>query len=503
MFFGLPGGGPNLEMVGAGMEMGMRFVLAHGETASCIMASTFGKLTSTVGVTIATRGPGAASAVNGAAQATLDRYPLLLLTDVIAASDRDRVAHQRLDQIAMMRPVTKWSGTVGHSDPANLIAAALSLASTQPYGAVHLDFDPSSHGSDTPKVAEPAGLDPEALTAARKLIRRARRPLFLIGAEAIRWTQVVRATVAELGVPALLTYQAKGIVPVSSPNYAGLFTNGRIEASLLASADLIVAIGLDPVEPIPGPWNATAPVVSLNPWPIESPYYPIEAELTGPIDSVLGMLGGEFSSEWDEATGSDYNRKSIESLRQPGRGLGPFEVVETLIASAREGTVATVDAGAHFLAVMPLWPVEKPFDLLVSNGLATMGFAVPAAIGAALARPDSPVICMVGDGGMGMTLAELETVVRLDLDVTIIVFNDSALSLIKIKQREGQGGDEAVRYGDINFASVAQGVGMQSYVVETPAALAAALDSARGPLLIDARIDPGPYVHAITATRYS
>jgi acetolactate synthase-1/2/3 large subunit len=161
-----------------------------------------------------------------------------------------------------------------------------------------------------------------------------------------------------------------------------------------------------------------------------------------------------------------------------------------------------VDAGAHFLAVLPFWPATTPTQLLISNGLATMGFALPAAIGAALARPGVPVVCMVGDGGLAMTLAELETLARLQLPVTVVVFDDAALSLIEVKQKPGQGGSEAVRFHPVDYAAVAAAMGLDSIVVTNAADTAAAL---RGgwdrPRLIDARIDPSTYARLIAVTR--
>jgi acetolactate synthase-1/2/3 large subunit len=141
--------------------------------------------------------------------------------------------------------------------------------------------------------------------------------------------------------------------------------------------------------------------------------------------------------------------------------------------------------------------------VLISNGLATMGFSVPAAIGSALARPARPVVCMVGDGGLGMTLAELETIARLALPITVVVFNDAALSLIEIKQGDGHGGPEAVRYRLTDFAAVARGFGLPGEVVEDAAALERMLAGPwpAGPRLIDARIDPSVYPHVIQVTR--
>ncbi|MGZ4725486.1 MAG: thiamine pyrophosphate-binding protein, partial [Ilumatobacteraceae bacterium] len=154
--FGMPGGGPNLDVVGAAAELGLRFVLAHGETAACIMAGTFGLLTGRPALAIATRGPGAASAANGAAQATLDRFPLLLVTDCIPSNDRARFAHQRIDQQQLMSPVTKWSGRLVMSqNTADVVRTALDLAAERPAGAVHLDYDPSGVELPTPPRSIP------------------------------------------------------------------------------------------------------------------------------------------------------------------------------------------------------------------------------------------------------------------------------------------------------------------------------------------------------------
>ena len=151
---------------------------------------------------------------------------------------------------------------------------------------------------------------------------------------------------------------------------------------------------------------------------------------------------------------------------------------------------------------MPFWPAIEPLQLLISNGLATMGFALPAAIAAALARPGRPVVCMVGDGGLAMTLAELETLARLQLPVTVIVFDDAALSLIEVKQKPGQGGGAAVRFAPVDYAQVASAMGLESAVVTTAAEAAAVLANGWDrPRLIDARIDPSSYAPLIAVTR--
>jgi acetolactate synthase-1/2/3 large subunit len=192
-------------------------------------------------------------------------------------------------------------------------------------------------------------------------------------------------------------------------------------------------------------------------------------------------------------------------MRVATSALAPHEVVDLTRELAPAGTIATVDSGAHMLVAMPLWKVDEPGEALISSGLATMGFALPAAIAAALARPDRRVVCLVGDGGLGMTLAELETLARLELDVLIVVFNDSALSLIRIKQADvGHGGDGAVRYRETDFACTAQAVGIPSCRVWDAAELREALAEGfadPGPYLIDAVVDPSGYADVLAATR--
>ena len=194
-------------------------------------------------------------------------------------------------------------------------------------------------------------------------------------------------------------------------------------------------------------------------------------------------------------------RNALAETATPGT-FGPVELVQACAENAPEGATVTVDAGAHFLAIMPFWPARHPQRLLISNGLATMGYAVPAAIGASLARPGEPVLALTGDGGLGMCLGELETIARLDLPITVVVFNDAALSLIEIKQHDDHGGRGAVRFAPTDFAAVAAGMGLSTVVASDPDAVASAVATSNaGPLLIDARIDPAAYRDLIRITR--
>ncbi|MPY91900.1 MAG: hypothetical protein GEV08_02215 [Acidimicrobiia bacterium] len=507
--FGFPGGGPNLDVVGAVTNAGLRFVLAHGESAACTMAATYGLLTGCPALALATRGPGAASAANGAAQATLDRFPLLLVTDAVPERHAARVAHQRLDQRALLAAVTKWSGRLGHDDPSATVRAALDLAAASPRGAVHLDYDPSAAG-DRPAPLAPAEATEEAEPhrQAAALLAAAHRPVVVLGLGALADAEAVRRHVTRLGCPVLSTYQATGLLDSEADLAAGLFTNGASERPLLEQADLILTIGLDPVEPIPAAWDYAVPVLSLQPCPLDEPYTGPAVCLHGPLGALLAELveladAAPSRPEWGPRAGAEH-REQVRDQLLAGRGdsFGPLQVVEVARDAAPPGVTATVDAGAHFLAVMPLWPTPEPLSLLISNGLATMAFALPAAIGAALARPGRPVVCFVGDGGLAMTLGELETLARLALPVTVVLFDDAALSLIAIKQRPGQGGEAAVRFGPIDYAAMARAAGIEGTTVDSAAELAGALAEGWGrPRLVDARIDPGAYSHLLRVTR--
>ncbi len=496
----MPGGGPNLDMIGCAAELGTGFVLAHGESAACVMAAAYGRLSGTAGVALVTRGPGLTSAANGLAQATLDRAPLLLVSDTVTAAQAPRTAHQRLDQVAAARPLARWSGTLGTADPERTVAAALALATGGPAGGVHLAFDPTVPGDTVPEPVPVGPTDPAVLARAVRLLGTAQRPVVLVGLDAARHPAAVRAALARLDAPVLATYQGKGVVPESWPTCAGLFTGGTLERGLIDRADLVLGIGLDTVEPIPGTWPDGVPVVLVHGHATETAYFGAALAVVGHYDDVLPALVEAARPTWPPGAGAAVRRRDLTRLHAACPGLSPLDVVR-VTHEERADALLTVDAGAHMLVAMPLWPAEQPDSVLISNGLATMGFALPAAIGAALARPDRRVVCLVGDGGLSMVLAELETLVRLALDVTVVVLDDRTLTLIGLKQTTGQGGPGAVGYGPTDFAAVARATGLAADTVVDTGGLRAALRAGPGPRLVAARIDPTPYTHVLRTLR--
>jgi acetolactate synthase-1/2/3 large subunit len=543
LMFGVPGGGPNLDVIGAATAAGMSFILAHGETAATIMAATCADLTGAPGAVVVTRGPGLASAANGIAHATLDRLPVVVIADTVPAHQRDRVSHQRLDQAALGRSVAKAALTAGPGRPGPAAELAVRLALAAPAGPVLINMDPGpdtrpamgdAPGADAAPVPRDAptltggpGTDSRPLpppgtrtdAPVRQLaplaaaLRAARRPVVLLGPGALAHTAAVRDALAGSGIPALHTYRARGIMPDSGAEAAGLVTGGTMEWPLLAASDLIVGLGVDPAEMIPAAWDYARTILIAETSAgagAAGQYFTGGAALLAPLGAAIELIAAHRGhGGWPPAAGRAAKAGALARLREaacaaPGL-LSPQDVVTTVRAHAPPATIATVDAGAHMLVAMPLWEVDEPHRLLISSGLATMGYALPAAIAAALCTPGVPVVAFTGDGGLGMTLMEIETAVRLRLRVVVVVFNDATLSLIKIKQRPaGHGGPEAVGYRPASFAVAAAAMGAAGAPVSDAAGLASELAAALnrdGPTVIDARVDPATYPAVMDLTR--
>lgn len=521
--FGVPGGGSNLDLIGAMEAESIPFVLTHTETAGAIMAGTVAELTGRPGVCLATRGPGAASVVNGVAQALLDRQPMLVVTDSVSGAESDRVSHQRLDQQQLFAAVAKASFTFGSASLEATRSLVQYALSGRP-GPVHVQIDRAAAGltvQDQQAGAAMAEVGGGGAEQAMRLLAEARRLVVVAGVGATTGTPEQRARTARAieslaqasGSPVLTTYKARGMVDDAAPWAAGVATGATIEAPVLAAADVILGIGVDPVELIPAAWPYPAPMVLLSAWACDDSHYfgdQLRAELVGDIASLTEEAATRVSSgDWTADAGQRFQQQSLAELQAavPGepRGLLPQEIVQIARAAAAPDTIATVDAGAHMLPAMALWQVGAPGELLNSSGLATMGYALPAAIAAALLHPERAVICFTGDGGLGMVLGELETVARLALHVIVVVFNDSSLSLIAAKQRpEGHGGIGAVQYRGIDFAGIARACGLAAAAVDDVEGYEEALSAAlgrRGPTLIDARTDPSGYPAVLGAVR--
>jgi acetolactate synthase-1/2/3 large subunit len=504
--FGVPGGGSNLDLVAAAGRASLPFVLTSTETAGAIAAIAQAEITGAPGACLTTLGPGATSVVNGVACAFLERAPLVVFTDSQSASRG--FAHQRIDQRALMTPIVKSSETLTADNALNAMARALFSATDGQPGPVHLDC-PGDVAS-APGVEAGCGTDARVVTRLAdssrldELCATARRPLLLAGLG-------VRQRMADFcerhRVPAMVTYRAKGVVPDDHAWFGGVFTNAAIEQPLIDDSDLLIGVGLDPVELIPRAWKRTQPIVNLGPWRVEDGHVPFELQVLGDLDESLARLDAVLRpTDWKASQVAQHVQMQIDRVaRHADAGFTAQRVVE--VAARKLASIAsrvTVDAGAHMFPATVLWPVSGPNQMLISNGLSTMGFALPAAIGAALLARQNPVVALTGDGGLLMCLGELLTAVREGLPIVTVVFADDSLSLIEIKQQARQLAPAGVALGGVDWQAIARGFGVQAFGASNGCELERAIDAAlghRGPALIEARIDRSNYGATLRAVR--
>ncbi|BBK39116.1 acetolactate synthase [Allostella sp. ATCC 35155] len=513
--FGVPGGETSLDAIAAASAAGIDFVLARHETGAAIMALATAEVTGTPGVLLTTRGPGLANAANGIACAALERAPLCVVSDGFSAEHRRFVTHQFFEHADLLAPVAKGSSRLDGADAAAEVERLLDAAMAAPSGVVHFDVTGDAVRREVPAAdpvpqADPAP-DAAALAAARALVAGARRPIVIAGVEAAAdpaLADSVRRFAAACGCPALVTYKAKGVIADDDPAFVGHFTGGSAEAAAVGEADLILLAGLDPVELIPQAWRYRAPVIEIARRAFPVRYVEPAAGLYGAPAAALAALVPDGRSAWTADAIARHRDAMRARLAWTGQGaLTPSAIVAATAATAAALGLdprVTVDAGAHMFSAMALWPARRPRDLLISNGLSTMGFALPAAIGAALAEPERSVVAFTGDGGLAMALGELATAAQTGARVVVVVFNDRALSLIDIKQRHRQMRRDGVDLGAVDFAAVARGMGVPGYRATDPAqyrdALEAALRSG-GPAVIDAAVEPDGYLDQMLALR--
>jgi acetolactate synthase I/II/III large subunit len=513
--FGVPGGGSNLELLEAARSQGLPFVLCHQESAACIMAAVTGELTGVPGAALSTLGPGVAASAIGLAHAFLDRSPMIYLSDRHPDALLDFASHQAFDHAALLDPVVKGSLAVTPESAGHWIAHAAQLAMKEPRGPVHLDLraDIAGRAAVPIAVAGTPGPSPHPaagdLDRAATLIKQAKRPVVLAGLQCrgaeSKW---LRAFAEALPAPVLTTYKAKGALPDPHPLAMGVFTGGVLEEPVVGRADLIIAFGLDTVELIPRRWSYGAPVLSLaRSHAAERDYFTPALEIVGDLGVMLEELAPRLHrhhSDWDVVEVDRLRRERQRALEIGVPGLAPHRVVQIARELTPAGTTATVDAGAHMFQAAEYWQAVDPGEFLISNGLATMGFALPAAIAAQLVRPEQRAVCLTGDGGFMMVAAELETAARLRLPITVIVFNDAALSLIEIKQEQKGYAGASMRYVGPDLAALARSFGVMSWSATDEAGFTSAFIAALrapGPTLIDARIDPSGYRQMLEIVR--
>jgi acetolactate synthase-1/2/3 large subunit len=514
--FGIPGG-EVLAVMDALARAGIQFHLVKHETAGGFMADAVALLTGGPAVLVATLGPGVSNLVTAVAHACLDRTPMLVVTACIDPGTAATYTHQVFDQSALLAPVTKGTVTLTERGAGAMIDRAVALATSGVPGPVHLNVPTRVAGAalDAPAVALarrapvglPAGADLDRLLG---WLAGAERPLILAGLGILAHGAhaELAAFARRAGAAVITTYKAKGVIPEDDPRViggAGLSpVADRALFKALHAADLILSLGYDPVEMRDSwiqPWDPATDSAEIA-WAVnDHGVHRAKLEFAADLRVALGQLAAlapdRGGATWPDGLPAAVRSEIRAALAPPAAGSwGPHAVVQTCRRVFLRDAIATVDTGSHRILLSQVWESYEPWGLLQSTGLATMGYGLPAAIGAKLARPERPVVCFTGDGGLEMTIGELATLRDLGLPVTIVCFADRSLALIDLKQRRMGLPSLGVDFPGTDLAAVARAYGGHGVRVASATELEAACRAALGRdrfTLIEAAVDKAEY----------
>lgn len=511
--FGYPGTS-NIEFMEGARQRGVETILARREGTATFMAEAFGMLTGRPGVCISTLGPGSTAMVNGVAAANLDRVPMLAISGQIGSQHEPWVTHQVVDHKQLFSAVTKWAGRVEAGAVATTMRKALRLATAERPGAVHLTTNSDiakAEATDDDVVLPPMHADAAAAEVYRvdggrdplDMVRRARRPVIVAGTAAVRQSAfaALRNLAEAAHMPVVVSPMAKGVFPEDDQLFAGVLDMACNDVlwALLDDADLVLTVGFDPAELIK-PWPIDTPVMHVDAVPNTDQVYPAEVELVGSIPGLLAWLTTAFDGtpRWTDAE-LDSHRQVLRDGYYAGRvdgRLNPTDVIDAVQQGVTPDAIVTTDVGSHKLLVGQGWVTTQPRRALMSNGLSSMGFALPAAIGAKLTEPDRQVVCTTGDGGFAMVQGELRLAASRRLGMLVVVFSDNSLNRIELKQQALGYPSTATRIESTDLVQLAESMdchGVRADDVSQIEKAVSGIDDLDRPLVIDARIDPSQY----------
>ena len=507
--FGIPGE-ETLDLNESLSKSSIEFVPVRHEQGGAYMADVYGRLTGHAGVCLGTLGPGALNLVTAVADAYLDRAPLVALTGQGDLERMHKESHQYIDLLRVMRPITKWNARL--SDAAiipEVVRKAFKVAESEKPGATHIELpedvmESEIDASPLPR-RKPVRPEPQAreLLKAADIIRGALNPVALAGNGVVRGgaTPALREFVRATGIPVAETFMGKGLLPPDDPKGLGAvgLQAGDYSMAGFDDADVVLAIGWDLVEHSPEHWNPgrDKKIVCIDSLPAEiDEYFIPEVELVGDLYHILARLGEECRHVPHQG-GSDKLRSVVRGRFdaakddhhfpvQPPRAL--YEIRQVL---GREDILVS-DVGLHKLWIGRMFPAYEPNTVLIANGLAGMGFALPAAIAAKLVHPKRNVVTVNGDGGFLMNCQELETAVRLKTPIVNVIWENSQFGSIVWKQDKKFGSHFGTDFTNPDFVKLAESFGMPAWRCDSAEAFGERLRHALGldlPSLIVLPID--------------
>lgn len=518
--FGIPGA--KIDRVFDTLEdKGPELIVARHEQNATFMAQAVGRITGEPGVVIATSGPGISNLATGLVTATDEGDAVLAIGGQVKRGDLLKRAHQSMNNVAMLEPITKYSAEV--HDPNTLsetVANAYRLAKSGKPGASFISIPQDVTDSpvsvkaikplSAPKLGSASVLDINYLAQA---INNAVLPVLLLGngASSEGVTAAVRRLLDAVKLPVVETFQGAGIVSRELEDETffgrvGLFRNQPGDM-LLKRADLVIAIGYDPIEYEARNWNAeiSARIIVIDVEQAEiDTYFQPERELIGDMAHTLYLLlpaikGYELpegSKEYLKGLRNNIeNVSDVKFDRDSAHGLvHPLDLIDVLQENTTDDMTVTVDVGSHYIWMARYFKSYEARHLLFSNGMQTLGVALPWAISAALLRPNTKVISVSGDGGFLFSAQELETAIRLHLPIVHIIWNDGKYNMVEFQEEMKYGRSSGVDFGPVDFVKYAESFGAKGYRVDSKDSFEetlkqALIDAENGPVLIDVPID--------------
>ena len=494
--FGVPGE-ENLDVLQALSRSRVQLVLTRHEQAAAFMAATHGRLTGEAGVCLSTLGPGALNLTTGAAFAQLGAMPMVMITGQKGVLSRKQARFQVVDIVSTMTPLTKMSHQiVSAATIPSTVREAFRIAQQERPGSVHLEVPEDIAGQETPEVPlvprHPMALPiahPTALDLAARLVLAAERPLVMLGAAASRprLAETLSEFVKRVQIPFFNTQMGKGAVTGGAGLYMGtaaLSERDHVHQAI-DRADLIISIGHDTVEKPPflmGPGGPKVLHVGYLPATVEEVYFP-HAELVGDIGPSLALLADRIAGKLPRAGALLPLREEIlarigaraTESRYP---LTPQRIVHDVRQVMPEDGIVCLDNGMYKIWFARNYRTRIANTLLLDNALATMGAGLPSAIMAAMLYPARRVLAVCGDGGFMMNSQELETAVRLGVNLVVLVIQDNAYGMIRWKQAADGFADFGMTFGNPDFTTYARAYGIKGGRVETADGLAPMLDAA-------------------------
>ena len=488
--FGIPGE-ENLDLLDSLSRSSIKLILTRHEQPAGFMAATYGRLTGKTGVCLSTLGPGATNLVTASAYAYLGGMPMMMITGQKPIKKSKQGRFQILDVCAMMAPLTKYTHQLASADNIpSRIREAIRLAEEEKPGSVHLEL-PEDIAADftestpiAPSLSRRPVAEHKAIRAAVAKLEAARSPVLVIGAGANRkmTARVLRQLIEKTGIPFITTQMGKGVVDERHPRFLGnaALSAGDFVHRALESADLIVNIGHDVIEKPPFfmvRGGTEVLHISFRSAEVDPVYFP-QIEVVGDIANAVWQIKEsiEVQPTWDferlltiREANEAHVAEGSDDTRFP---LYPQRLVADLRAVLPSDGIVALDNGIYKIWFARNYKAYMPNTVLLDSALATMGAGLPSAMAARLVYPDTPIVAVCGDGGFMMNSQEIETAVRLNMNLVIIILRDDGYGMIRWKQQQMGFNDFGLDYGNPDFVRYAQSYGAHGHRVESAAGFA-------------------------------